>query len=214
MTKVLIIIGIILGVGAIGVGIYLLFIAPPHWEYGVETASNGVTEEGNPWIGAKNPKLTIHEYLDYDCPHCSTSHKRIRRSIARKYDKIRLVRHDYARMKCQIGPSTQATSRCQMVRAAICASNHIPFWKWNDYVIENPRYQERLSFEEYVEPILKKFNIPKEQFTACVSKPETIEEAQKFYKQTKKAKVSATPTYIVDDSKLTFSELAGKISSI
>jgi len=60
-----------------------------------ENVSSGITPEGNPWLGAKNPILTIEEFTDYQCFQCSKMHLMLRLLVNRHPRKLRLVHHHY-----------------------------------------------------------------------------------------------------------------------
>ncbi|MBN2342397.1 MAG: thioredoxin domain-containing protein [Deltaproteobacteria bacterium] len=210
--KLVIYIGIGIVVAA-ALAMYFLFIAPADWQHGVSSAATGVDADGNPWIGAKNPKLIIHEFLDYECPHCSAAHKYIRSRIARDFDTIRLVRHDYARSRCVMQLGTKKIKRCPLVRAAACAAEHLPYWEWNDAVISNPRHETQMEREEYIEYMRKQFDLPKAEFYECYESDETAEKAQKIYDLTRAAKVSVTPTYMIDGKIYNAQELADFLSN-
>lgn len=212
--KILVGLGVFIGLLVVAVAIYLN-VGIKSWKDGVEGAAQGVDENGYPWIGAQNPVLTIHEYLDYDCPHCPRNHRVLRRHLADKLDKVRLVRHDYARMKCMPNDATIKNSRCELVRGAICASKKISFWTWNDAIIENPRTELQMpEYPEYLPKKVKTLNLDEAEFNACLFESTTIGRAQEIYKDTKRAKVSGTPTYIVDGEQLGFSELVKRIDAL
>jgi protein-disulfide isomerase len=193
---------------------YLLFLAPVDWRTNVDKASKGVIKETYPWVGAKDPVLEIHEYFDFDCPHCPDTHKKLRGLIARKFDKIRLVRHDYARMRCKPNNAIMKYKSCELVRAAICASKQIDYWKWNDFVIEHPRYKSSKPYDQYVPDIVKELGLSEKPFELCLYESDTVERAQKIYDETKKNHIKGTPSYLVNGAILTFKEVAEKISNL
>ena len=62
----------------------------PGWS-DLPTLASGNDERGHHWIGAADPRLTIVEFSDYECPHCRAAHKAIRVLAARHPEQIRLV---------------------------------------------------------------------------------------------------------------------------
>ena len=76
--------------------IALLIFLPPYFRTvtfrGELPFADGVTPEGEPWIGAKNPKLTLEEYTDYRCPHCRTASSWTLHRLAAHPNDIRIVR--------------------------------------------------------------------------------------------------------------------------
>jgi len=59
---------------------------PPYWHFTppvkTDFMATGLTSDRHPWIGAENPKITIHEYADYQCFQCSKMHLMLRNLIA------------------------------------------------------------------------------------------------------------------------------------
>ena len=177
---------------------HLFFWSDPEWDTNADSAATGVDEKGYPWFGAKNPKIVIHEYLDYECPHCPGAHRALRSAIAKHLNDVRLVRHDYARMPCAVQVGNELIKRCPMVRAAECASKHMPYWKWNDAVMSKPRPDTDLDVIEYINAKVKELKLPEEKFTECFDSDESSDKAQRFYEETKAAGVRSTPTYLID----------------
>lgn len=212
-TKIIITAIVLVAVMAIAVGAYLLFVAPPDWQHGAKEANTGVDKDGHPWIGAQKPEMVIHEYLDYECPHCAAAHKKVRSLIARDLDRIRLVRHDYARMKCFGSSSMGAFLLCGLVRASICAAEHMSYWQWNDELIANPRHDTELTPAQYIDGKRKKFKLPKKEFNDCIMDDKTVQKANAIYAETRAAKVQATPSYIVDGKVLNAMELVQLLNS-
>jgi protein-disulfide isomerase len=196
--------------------VYLTVFAPKEFYTGFDTVPRGVDSNNNPWIGAKSPKLVINEYLDYNCPHCIAAHKRLRRAVIDKIDKIRIVRHDYARSHCSTADKDMITDvlPCDLVRSAICASKKIDFWKWNDAIIKSPRNSSKTEYLDYLPEKIKQFGFDPDWFNKCIRSDATSKQAEAIYVETKKAGVHATPTYIVNGKKIKFSDLLQKIRDL
>lgn len=207
------IIGIVLSVGIVAGIIYFQFIAPPNWKTGAESAATGEDDDGNPWMGATKPKLIIHEYLDYNCPHCSGAHQIVRSLIARDLDTIRLVRHDYARSQCHFKLGTKMIKQCTMVRAAHCAAKHMSYWKWNDALIEEPRHRSGMDEMEYIDSMIKRFKLPENKMKDCIDGDEAAEKAETIFQYTKAAGISATPSYIIGGKMYNLEELVDFLGS-
>jgi len=73
----------------------LPIVFPRYWVFEMpQLASDvptGITEDGAPWIGAKDPELVIIEYTDYLCFHCKKKHAYLRQIVAENPEKIRLA---------------------------------------------------------------------------------------------------------------------------
>jgi uncharacterized membrane protein/protein-disulfide isomerase len=103
------------------------------WRSGVHLPT-GIDQDGHHWIGAERPKVVLNEYVDYGCPHCAvaTSHtKRLLETYART---LRVVRHEYPRMRCLKTPELM---HCAYARAAICAGDQGAFWQADSWLFEH-----------------------------------------------------------------------------
>lgn len=124
-------------------GIILLCIFfPSYWQLAPPTISNdiptGITEEGHPWIGAKNPKLTITEYADYQCFQCKKMHFYLRELIAKYPEKIRLV-HRHFPMDQEFNPLVKERFHIgsgKMALMAEYAKMRGKFWGMNDLLYQ------------------------------------------------------------------------------
>ena len=180
---------------------------PRAWRYGYDEAHRGLEEHGYPWIGAEKPVITIHEYTDYECPHCPKAHRRMRMVMRSYLDEVRLVRHDYARMPCVPNDKEKRRSSCAMARAAFCASKEGRYWEWNDRVMENPRPFTGPKRKSYIEDTAREMGFDAKAFDACLYEGETIEMAQGVFTDTRKQQIRQTPTYLVDGEMYTLVEV-------
>ena len=183
------------------------FWGPQAWRYGYDEAPRGLEEHGYPWIGAEKPVITVHEYIDYECPHCPQAHRRMRMAMRSHLNEVRLVRHDFARMPCVPNDKERRRSSCAMARAAFCASKQGRYWEWNDRVMENPRPLTGPKRKNYIEDTAREMGFDANSFDACLYERETIEMAQGVFKDTRKRRISETPMYLVDGKKLTLVEV-------
>ena len=99
---------------------------------------SGLTDDGHPYLGAAQPRVTVVEYSDYECPVCRHAHAGLRDIVGRHPDRIRLVHVNL--------PLDQACNRavprpfhrraCELARAAVCAEPRERFWEMNDAFFE------------------------------------------------------------------------------
>jgi protein-disulfide isomerase len=172
------------------------------WSSGYFAADRGRTEEGDPWIGAASPALTVHEYVDYDCPHCVEAHQWLRRVLLIHQDDVRLVRHDYARMQCRAGVPGRPAHSCDLVRGGICAGDQGAFWRWNDAVMSDPRPMTGPARDKYPVETARAIGLDVAAFETCLTAPKTVERAQAIYAEAKSRRIADTPSYIVDGKRL------------
>lgn len=121
------------------VGIIILQIfLPAYWHMTPAPISGniptGITEKGYPWIGAKNPKLIITEFADYQCFQCKKMHFYLRELIAKYPEKIRLV-HRHFPMDHRFNPLVKERFHIgagKMALMAEYAKMRGKFWEMND----------------------------------------------------------------------------------
>jgi len=213
-----------LGPVLFGLGVALVAVAalrigyPRYWEMaswryeaGVE---RGVDDDGYPWIGAADPAVVVHEYTDYECPHCRLAHLKLRRLVADHPEELRLVRHDYGRMRCAPNDAKKRLSKCDMVRAAICAAREGRFWAWNDAVMASPRPLQGTRRETYIIDTAKSLGMDAAALDECMYSAETIDRAQEIFRETRKRRILDTPGYVVDGRRIEPSEVIGTIEDL
>ncbi len=177
------------------------------WMYGYDEAHRGLDEHGHPWIGAEKPVITIHEYIDYECPHCPEAHMRMRKAMRSCLDEVRLVRHDYARMACVPNDKEKRRSSCAVARAAFCASKEGRYWDWNDRVMQNPRPLTGQERKSYIGDTAREMGFNEKAFDTCMFETETVDMVQGVFRDTRKLGIRQTPTYLVDGEMYTLVEV-------
>ena len=114
-------------------GYYPRYWHAPGWADLPQLAS-GIDQNGHHWIGARDPKLTLVEFSDYQCPHCRAAHKDIRALAAKHPEQVRLIhRHLPLDMACHPGVRRPFHRyACLFAEAAECAGQQNKFWEMND----------------------------------------------------------------------------------
>lgn len=200
------------------IGALLIQLALPHyWDIaswrGASWGNQGVDDDGHPWIGAAAPEIIVHEYLDYECPHCRTTHRKLRRVLLPHADRVRLVRHDYARMPCVPNDAARRRSSCAMARAGVCAADAGRFWEWSDAVLAHPRPLTGDGRESYMLEMAEQLGFDPERFDECMYSAATVDRAQAVFKDARKRHIKDTPTYVVGDQRLDAAELLELLSA-
>ena len=190
------------------VGVFLF--VPPYWALyswrsGVHLP-HGKQGDGNPWIGAESPRVTVHEYVDYACPHCALAASRMRRLLANNPSKLRVVRHQYPRMSCTGRTSPYA---CTFARAALCAEEQGRFWEADSWLFEHAPGKPKLD----IEAAARDLGLDAAKFKTCFDAPETFERADAATQAAKKARVVETPTYFIDGKRMDAAEAFAELRS-
>ena len=117
--------------------------------------AQGVTEEGYPWIGAKDPELEITEFTDYQCFQCKKMHYYLRQLVANYPDKIRLI-HRHFPMDHQYNPLVKERYHLgsgAMSLLAKYAQTQGKFWEMNDalYRIADRKRKKKINLQKLAE---------------------------------------------------------------
>jgi uncharacterized membrane protein/predicted DsbA family dithiol-disulfide isomerase len=184
----------------LGIGCILPFVYPKYWHFSLPEitaeVATGMTEQGDPWIGAENPELVITEYSDYMCFQCRKMHMYLRQIVAANPDKIRLV-HRHFPMDPQFNPTLTGAfhpASGKLAIAAAYAALENRFWQMNDLLYEIPKDVKTLDIRD----VAQKSGV---SFEGLSSAPKN----RFFYRRIKRdvfkgieLGVTGTPTYEVD----------------
>jgi protein-disulfide isomerase/uncharacterized membrane protein len=138
------------------VAILLLLPAvfPQYWVFEMpqllSDVPTGITEDGAPWIGAKDPELIITEYTDYLCFHCKKKHVYLRQIVAKNPDKIRLV-HRHFPMVPALNPLVEQAlypGSGKLAIAAAYAATQDRFWQMNDLLYDLSPNMKSLNIKD------------------------------------------------------------------
>ena len=180
----------------------LHFVLPRYWifTYPVpsENVSSGITPQGNPWLGAKKPTLTIEEFTDYQCFQCSKMHLMLRLLVNRHPQKLRLVHHHYP-MDSQFNyvlvkhPFHEGSGKLAML--AIASEKQGKFWQANDGLYSIARHNiQQFTIQKFA----KKLGMDPDRLKNDMYSKETLKILEKDIRKGLKNKILGTPSFIVD----------------
>jgi uncharacterized membrane protein len=152
--------------------------------------AHGKTAEGHPWLGAKAPKITIHEFTDYRCVHCKAAAGRTLRRLAKDPESVRVVRRQFPRMRCPKRPNFG----CVLIRMAYCAEEQGKFWQADRWLFE------RGSGAVHIDPaeLAKAMNLDVGALERCLERPDVALRAAAEAQEGLEQDFSGTPTYVVN----------------
>lgn len=194
---------------ALGALVVLRWSLPRYWsafDWRQEPPfAQGVTEEGDPWLGAEQPKLTVIEFVDYTCPHCRAASARSLRALGLRADELRLVRAYYPRSRCDSQPD-----RCLPLRLAWCAGEQGKFWQADRWLFTHASWRapvERARFEQALA-------LDAGRLGACLDRPDISARAAGATRRARKLRIPGTPYYVVDGKALGEREVAERIRAL
>ncbi len=132
-----------LSVAFVGVPIALVgalwLLYPHYWETpmreGPGGLATGTTEDGSPWIGARDPKVTLVSFSDYECPHCAKENFAFRETLEQSPG-LRLVFRHYP-LDAACNPVIRGDfhkQSCRLALATTCAAEQGKFWELSDAI--------------------------------------------------------------------------------
>ena len=132
----------LLGLGGAGLAVAgaLMALFPRYWvlrePVGPGGLPHGITPDGRPWIGAKDPVLTLYEFSDYECGFCRRANADLRKALhlPEFKDLVRVVHHHYPLdQRCnRTVPEPFHQRSCELAVGAVCAGKQGKFWEMND----------------------------------------------------------------------------------
>lgn len=146
-----------------------------------------VTDGGNPFLGAKDAKVTIVEFLDYQCPFCARAIPTMK-EILKKYDgKVRWVIRDFPLR--EIHPEAMPAAL-----VANCAGEQGKYFEMHDALFEKHRELNAALYPKLAEQIKLDMN----KFNACIKDSSKEMEVLKDYGDGIKYGVNGTPAFYVN----------------
>lgn len=148
-----------------------------------------IENEGNYWMGASNPKITIVEFSDFTCPFCKNSYPTIR-DIILKYNKdVKLIYRDY--------PIKQEYA-ADLAMAGRCAGEQGLFWPMHDKLFQN----QGVSAKEDIFRLANQIGVNAEKFKTCFEEKKYLPLIQKDYADATDLEIKGTPTWFVNGYKI------------
>lgn len=144
----------------------------------------------DPATGAKDPRVTIVEYADFQCIPCRNLSENLK-AVMRSYpDTVRLVWKDM--------PNEAAHPMATLAAiAAGCAGRQGRFWQYHDLLFDR---QLSLSEDEFFS-IATSLELNIASFRACYETHDTLAVVRRGYEEGMALKILATPTiYIGSES--------------
>jgi protein-disulfide isomerase len=134
----------------------------------------------------KNPKITIVECSDFDCPYCKRGAATAKKVVEEYGDKVALYyRHSPLPMHKKAEPAH---------RAAIAAEKQGKMWEMHDLLFENNKAREESDFEGFAE----KIGLDVDQFKKDFADPATAQKVQDDMKVCAGYGVRGVPGFLIN----------------
>lgn len=153
-----------------------------------EATRKKIEGENNYWIGAANPKITIVEFGDFNCPYCKNSFPTIR-ALGLKYkDSIKIIFRDMPLLSGSV----------DLALAGRCAGEQGLFWPMHDKLYLNQGVD---SLEKLYE-LANQIGADNAKFQTCFKSKKYLSQITKNFSDGEELGVKGTPTWFVNGVKV------------
>jgi uncharacterized membrane protein/protein-disulfide isomerase len=180
--------------------ILVMIFYPAYWRLEAPQLSAkvpvGLTENGHPWIGAKNPKLVITEYADYQCFQCQKMHHFLRQLVAKYPAKIRLV-HRHFPMDHRYNPIVKEPLHVgagEMALLAIQAGTRDKFWQMNDLLFEIARGSHAINIKKIAAAV----DMDYKELAGAITHPFILKRLREDIQSGLKLNITGTPAFVIN----------------
>lgn len=144
----------------------------------------------NHFLGAKNAKVILVEFSDYECPACGAVHPVIKQLLEKYKDKIRFVYRHF--------PLPQHSDAEIAAYASESAGNQGKFWEMHDKLFENQKNLKKEDILKYA----KELKLDLEKFQKNWESPEVKQKVTDDIAAGNKLGITQTPTFFLNGIKL------------
>jgi len=153
------------------------------------TLLTGGSDADDPSIGPADAKLTVVEFLDYQCPFCGQASSIFREASAAYGDRVRFVVRDF--------PVPELHEEAVIAaEAAGCAQSQGKFWQMHDRLFNLKGVMPRAAIDDAAE----QSGVDMEVFKACMDGHARIDEIEADAIAGQAAGVRGTPTFFFNGS--------------
>ena len=145
--------------------------------------------EKAPYMGAKNAKVTLVEFTDYQCPFCARHASQVLPQIMSEYVKTGKVKYVVRHFPLEsMHPAAAKASE-----AASCAAEQGKFWEMHSRLLANPRALEPKSLSEHAGAL--KLELPR--FQECLDSGKYAAVVRQDLADGQQAGVNGTPSFFL-----------------
>ena len=155
--------------------------------------------DGFPRKGANNPKVTIVEFADYQCPHCQKAAEVLSEMLDRYPDDLEIVYVDF--------PINRSGISRIVAEGAVCANQQGMFWKYHDLV-----YADQVILNENTPTqIAEALKLDMTSFEACLMSPSPKEHVRRAEDEALRLGLTSTPTLFLNGRRLHLHDLSSEL---
>lgn len=153
----------------------------------------------------KDPVLTIVEFADYLCPHCSIAGQRLD-SFVKKYGPYVQVNFRYYPLDKTCNPAMQRqmhAGACELSLASHCSGKQGKFWPMHDAIFNHMDYfyKNNVTMAQ-IKKIAQNNGVNVAQMTACMNTQAARAAVSKDIAEANRLGITGTPTIYVNNRKV------------
>jgi protein-disulfide isomerase len=139
-----------------------------------------------PQVGGKEPKITLIEFSDFQCPYCSRAKGTV--------DELRKLYKDDLQVSFRHYPLPFHNNAMPAAIAAVAAAEQGKFWEMHDKLFANQNALSSADFDKYAGEI----GLDKAKFKAAVDNPKTKAAVEADMKMGTNFGVGGTPAFFIN----------------
>ena len=141
---------------------------------------------GRPSMGAKDPKVTIVEFSDFQCPYCARAIEPVKALVEAFPDQVAVYFLHF--------PLSFHEQAMPAAKAAVCAQKQGKFWPMHDKIFEKQSAMSDSDLASYARGL----ELDMKAWDACMADPKTEAFVKADMAQGTDAGVSGTPSFYVN----------------
>lgn len=145
-----------------------------------------VSADDDPVRGAKDAKVTIIQFADFQCPYCGKAFETVQRVLADYDGKVKMVFRDFP-----LGFHDRAVPAAVAVN---CAEEQGKYWEMYDQVMPN----QRALSDEDLTAVAGRLNLDLGKWNACRQDPARVAEVEKDQADGAAVGVTGTPAFFIN----------------
>jgi protein-disulfide isomerase/uncharacterized membrane protein len=164
----------------------------------VQQIQVGVDSDGLHWKGSPNPLMVIHEFTDFECPHCRKAHLMLNKLMSNYPGKLRVYhRHFPLDHNCnRMIPSPFHPRACELSRIAVCAAQQGRFWEMTDYLFHNA--EEIRNSRRSADDIARSLELDMGKFQCCMGEADSLDTVLSDIEAALELELKGTPAYVIN----------------
>jgi protein-disulfide isomerase len=145
-----------------------------------------VAIDGSPVRGARDAKIQIIEFADYQCPYCQQVDPLLKK-LNQEFDgKVAVAFKDM--------PLPMHSQAAKAAEAARCAETQGKFWEMHDLLFENSKRLEVAQLKEYA----RNLKLDGDRFDKCLDSGERTAAVQKDFAEAQHLGLTGTPSFFMN----------------